>query len=83
MPTASELHAACPGCGHELWQERRGEWTLQNRILKMRKGGDLVAKCSECAAEVPVPFLALVEPARPRRRRLVVDASRLDTGAGS
>lgn len=65
-----DLRAACPACGHQLWQRRQGEWTLSNRILKLRSIGDIVAKCPGCGGDVPVPFLRIQQPRR--RRRLVV-----------
>lgn len=62
-PTPSSLSARC-GCGHELWKQRGGQWTLQQRILKIDDQGRVLARCPECSADVPVPFLALTEPER-------------------
>jgi hypothetical protein len=68
------LQARCD-CGHELWRERRGEWSLGNRILKLVEGS-LRAKCPECGSDVPIPFLQLAAPSR----RLVM---RLDRPPGT
>lgn len=54
----SELSCVCPNCGTRLWAIRRGEWTLQNRILKLGPTGFL-AKCPDCSTDVPVPWLTL------------------------
>ena len=70
MTEPSTLSAACPKCGHELWSRRRGEWTLQNRILKLTAGG-LAAKCPDCGADVPVPFLTISTPTGAPRRLVV------------
>lgn len=63
-PAPSSLSARCSGCGHELWKLRGGQWTLQQRILKIDDAGAVIARCPECAADVPVPFLQLAEQAR-------------------
>jgi hypothetical protein len=63
-PTA--LTCRCQRCGHNLWSERKGEWTLQNRILKLTPSGGIAARCPKCAADVSVAFLRLAEPRRPR-----------------
>ena len=71
-PDPTELRATCPKCAHELWKQRDGEWTLRNRILKL-KGDQLVARCPSCSTEVSIPFLRLASP----RRRLAL-AIRVD-----
>lgn len=75
-PRPDGLSARCAGCGSELWKQRRGEWTLRNRILKLASGGALTAKCADCGGMVDVPFLRLTEPAQRPRRRLVVPRER-------
>lgn len=68
----ANLTATC-SCGTELWAERAGEWTLAQRILKLTPTG-LVAKCPECRADVPIPWLQLrpTALAAPPRRRMVM-----------
>jgi predicted RNA-binding Zn-ribbon protein involved in translation (DUF1610 family) len=74
--TPDELRADCPGCGEKLWRQRKGDWTLANRIIKLAKGC-VVAKCPKCGDEVDVPFLQVASPIR-AHRRLVVNVDRLD-----
>lgn len=78
MTTAEQVTAECP-CGHELWKRRAGEWTLANRVLKLREDGQLWAKCPKCRRDVVVPWLR-IEPPPPVSRRLVV---RLDLDSDS
>lgn len=74
-PNPSSLSVRCPSCGHQLWNERGGEWVLDSSAVKLTNGG-MVAKCGRrgakkgCGTEVPIPWLRIVK--EPRRRRLVV-----------
>jgi hypothetical protein len=81
VPDPATLRARCPACGAELWDVRQGQHTLANRILKLRNDGTLAARCTGdgCTADVPLPFLRLVQPPAPEqptgeqpRRRFVV-----------
>lgn len=58
MPAPSSLSCRCPSCGTQLWAQRKGQWTLANRILKY-DGAQFLARCPDCASDVPVPFLLL------------------------
>jgi hypothetical protein len=71
----AHVDAQC-GCGAQLWRRRSGEWTLQNRIIKLTPGG-LVAKCPQCREDVPIPWLRIVPTEAPpsSRRRLVIKPS--------
>mgnify|MGYP001473536654 CR=1 FL=1 len=59
MPSPGDLTCVCPRCRTELWAQRKGQWTLANRILKMGDDGVMLARCPECASDVPVPFLII------------------------
>lgn len=78
MPDLAALSATCTRCGDRLWKQRRGDWTLAQRILKV-VGGGIVAICPECGSDVPVPWLRVAGDAAPvgvpasnRARRYVV-----------
>lgn len=71
MTDLSRLSCTCPECGKELWKERDGEMTLQQRILKVRDG-KIVAVCYRCKHPVLVDFLTINPPPPRSRRRAVV-----------
>lgn len=64
-PTGEGLSVKCPRCGKELWKKRAGQWTLDNRIVKLSATGAFQAKCPDCREDVPVPFL-MIDPTAPR-----------------
>jgi len=70
MGLADEVTAACQ-CGYELWKQRRGEWTLANRVVKLRGDGMLYAKCPDCRRDVVVPWLRIEAPPAVTRRLVV------------
>lgn len=82
MSEGDEQSAECPGCGAELWAMRKGQMTLRNRIVKQdEETGGILAKCPECATDVPVPFLQVTgEPPDRPSRRYVFRPPVLDTG---
>jgi hypothetical protein len=80
LPDPSAVSVTCPGCRHRLWRQRRGDWSLGGRLLKLT-GDGFVVICPDCATEVPVPFLQFAAPqsapetprsASARAKRLVV-----------